>query len=355
MRRSLGLALALAAFAPAPAHAQTPPPKNSNPNQPFIFTRGVPSLGPAEVARRKARANDCAGALNYFDQALKSTIDPEVYRDRGLCHEQLGHPFPAIDDYRYYLKWRSNAPDADQIRDRLGRLEEQAGVGGRDPNASTSQSPDNPGVSAEASVGSAGVNASTSGSSKQSMADFERDEKLAAAATGSPLRESSGWILGPYFGIRYSSNVSSDLTPNGGSTVKLGTNEVLGGAIRYSFGKVSTIETEIGWVGFNDIHVSGLGLYLGYEARFAISRYTSDAIILGFGAGYERYREGDTGDILNAFLPRAKLGYRHVFGEAIGLEFHGDGSFGYYWANGQDLKLKPAPIFGGYAALVVGF
>src|SRR5262249_30185876 len=102
-------------------------------------------------------------------------------------------------------------------------------------------------------------------------------------------------------------------------------------------------------------HVSGLGLYLGYEARFAISRWTSDAIIVGFGAGYERYRAGDTGDIMNAFLPRARLGYRHVFGEAIGLELHGDGGIAKYVLNGSDLSLSWSPVFGGYVALVVGF
>jgi hypothetical protein len=94
---------------------------------------------------------------------------------------------------------------------------------------------------------------------------------------------------------------------------------------------------------------------VGYEARFAITRYTSDAIIFGFGLGYERYRDGDSGDILNNLLPRARLGYRHVFGDAIGLEIHGDGGVGYYWFNGADVKLNVSPVFGAYLALVVGF
>src|SRR5947209_7898992 len=63
-----------------------------------------------DAAHRRAKAGDCAAALDAYDVALRTSIDPALRRDRGLCHEQLGHPYPAIDDYRAYLTARPNAP-----------------------------------------------------------------------------------------------------------------------------------------------------------------------------------------------------------------------------------------------------
>ena len=62
------------------------------------------------AARARARAGDCAGALPAFDAAIRVTIEPTLRRDRGLCHEKLGDPFPAIEDYRAYLVARADAP-----------------------------------------------------------------------------------------------------------------------------------------------------------------------------------------------------------------------------------------------------
>ena len=105
------------------------------------------------------------------------------------------------------------------------------------------------------------------------------------------------------------------------------------------------------------VFAAGMGLFFGYEARFALTRWTSDALIVGFGIGYERYRGSDTGAILNNLLPRARLGYRHVFGESLGLEVTGDGGAGYYFLNDPPpgFSMSITPVFGGYIALVVGF
>src|ERR1019366_6133794 len=85
-------------------------------------------------ARARMRAGDCEGALASFDLALStSNQDPTLYRDRGLCHEKLGHPFPAVDDYRVYLTDVPDAPDAPAIRERLARLEDE--TTGRAPAA----------------------------------------------------------------------------------------------------------------------------------------------------------------------------------------------------------------------------
>jgi hypothetical protein len=74
----------------------------------------------ASAARARMRNGDCAGALDDFDLALQSsTTDPTLNRDRGLCHERLGDPYPAIDDYRAYVTAAPDAADAEGIRQRL--------------------------------------------------------------------------------------------------------------------------------------------------------------------------------------------------------------------------------------------
>jgi hypothetical protein len=66
----------------------------------------------------------CDEALEPFDAAVSSrSEDASVRRDRGVCHERLGHPAPAIEDYRAYLSMDPTAPDAASIRTRLDALE----------------------------------------------------------------------------------------------------------------------------------------------------------------------------------------------------------------------------------------
>jgi hypothetical protein len=113
--------------------------------------------------------------------------------------------------------------------------------------------------------------------------------------------------------------------------------------------------TELGYVTYSDANMSGPGLFAGYEARFGITKYTSDAIILGAGLGYEHYRAADNGGTMSAVIPRARLGYRHVFGESMGIELHGDGGMAKYFTDLQGVSIAVTPIFGGYIALVVGF
>src|SRR5580704_16264109 len=86
-------------------------------------------LGTVQVTalgRTRMRGGDCAGAIDAFDTVLRTAVDPTVNRDRGLCHEKLGHPYPAIDDYRVYLTARPEALDAEGIRQRLVQLEQSA-------------------------------------------------------------------------------------------------------------------------------------------------------------------------------------------------------------------------------------
>src|SRR4051794_22949687 len=106
-------------------------------NSQFQLRKDDPGGAESTVARSRPRSGDCAGPLPSFDAAVRITIDPSLRRDRGLCHEKLGHPYPAIEDYRAYITARPDANDADQIRDRLARLEEQTGQGG--PSSASSK------------------------------------------------------------------------------------------------------------------------------------------------------------------------------------------------------------------------
>src|SRR5580704_11205041 len=95
--------------------SNVPPPTKKQ--QPLILQKQqLGTTGYALVARSRMRNGDCAGALEAFDAAIMHSIDPTLQRDRGLCHEQLGHPYPAIDDYRAYLTAEPDAADAEGIR-----------------------------------------------------------------------------------------------------------------------------------------------------------------------------------------------------------------------------------------------
>src|SRR4051812_39053512 len=61
----------------------------------FTLNRQESGGADAQIARSRARAGDCAGALGAFDAALRNGIEPTLNRDRGLCHEKLNHPYPA--------------------------------------------------------------------------------------------------------------------------------------------------------------------------------------------------------------------------------------------------------------------
>ena len=122
MRCALATAAATGAvLGAAPAGAQ-PSPDQPRPGpaykaQPLNLQKEkLGSAGLSDVALSRMRSGDCAGALEAFDAALRTLTDPALHRDRGLCHEQLGHVYPAIDDYRAYLTEMPEAPDADGIR-----------------------------------------------------------------------------------------------------------------------------------------------------------------------------------------------------------------------------------------------
>ena len=348
---------------------------NNTPSGKIVVEQRTGSL--EALARSRAAAGDCKSALEAFDAALEYSVEPELHRDRGICHEKLGNPFPAMDDYRFYLTYRPNAQDAARIRERLEALMSENGQAPADKSAadkssdkngekisvSTSDSnstkdgkkkdPDDPNTptsedvhsdaSASVSLGNAGAD------DGKSVDTLDADERLASEADTSSLRKGKGFIIGPYFALR-------DFTKAG-----YGGGEAFGAAFRYSIGAPSSFVAELGYSTINstgsDSALGGLMLFGGYEARFGLDpRYTNALLIQG-GLGYERLSQGGTGLVASIVLPRGRFGYRHVFGPNIGLELGVDAGYAFVDILGADGAGANSGSFmiGGEVALLVGF
>ena len=372
-QRLFGLTLVLAA-APFAGVAQAAPPASTasapgpaRSSSQFSLRREEAGGADGTAARARARAGDCAGALPAFDAAVRVTIEPTLRRDRGLCHEKLGNPFPAIEDYRAYLVGRADAPDADQIRDRLARLEEQVGVGG--PSAQAVKDRDDPNGFKASSQFALGTNTSKASAASSASVDskplgpkngeqersfdyYAGQEKLADTADGSALRYGSGFILGPFVSVpRY-------FVGETGKGVKSELSYAVGAALRYSFGGAASLISEVGYAGIGQsgslTAFSGPLFFLGVELRIPISKYASDQLLLGVGPGFEHYTLTGSGGALNVLTGRGRFGYRHVFGPSVGLEITVDGGPAYFKPTGGD-DGKVVGLVGASYAVVVAF
>lgn len=364
------------------AQAQSKPAQSSSQ---FTLRRGEAAGSEAQAARGRARAGDCAGALPAFDIAIRATIDATLRRDRGLCHEKLGHPYPAIDDYRAYLQARPEAPDGDQIRQRLAALEEQVGIGaaspppkgdgaggGIDASAGGAASGSSASGSANASVSlGGGASASSSSSSSErsrvigpkageperSYDYYAKEEKLHDTAEESPLRRGSGAILGAVI-LPYRTMLFDDTYAG----------YALAGTLRYSFGANITLMGEVGYAGYGTAGRGGIGTggglitLLGLEARIPVSKFAADLILLGGGVGYERLSKsfliGSSGaagaDLAqNGITVRGRFGYRHVFGPSFGIDLLAEPGFANFFAR-DGVEAANGLTFGIGLALLIG-
>lgn len=357
-------AVPTSALAQAPAPAKPIGPSRSSSQ--FTLRRGEAGGGSIADARTKARAGDCKGALASFDVAIAATVEPTLRRDRGLCHEKLDHPYPAIDDYRAYLVARPEAPDADQIRDRLARLEASVGIGAG-PSEDRNESPSEMGFSAsgEASADGGGVKVAARSSDSSAAGEplgprageearsydyYREQEKAQEIAADSPLRLGKGFALGAFLGIpRYFffDSVTSDM------------GYAVGATLRYSTGRVLSILGEVGYAGIGQVGTSssagGPLLFVGLEARLPLNKLASDQILFGAGLDYERQVNSSSNIGINFLGGRGRIGYRHVFGPKFGLEFNFDGGYGAMIPSGVDADTIGGALMGGSIALVVGF
>jgi len=363
--RVVALVLAPLVSLSAMAEAQeTPPPKPAPAQGPsrsstqYTMRREEAGGVDAQNARARARSGDCAGALPLFDAAIGKTVEPTLRRDRGLCHEKLSHPFPAMEDYRAYLEAAADAPDSEQIRQRLNALEAQEGVGPRAAKADSGGKSD--GAYASISLGESGAGASGSASSGTTVIGpkagepahsydyYVEQEKLTDEANKSPLRYGSGFVIGPFLHMpRFFV----------GEGARGALSYGVGGTFRYATGRTVTLVSELGWAGTGvsgeSSSLSGPLVMGGVELRLPVSRYAGDHILLRGGIGYERYVVSGTRAITDDLLGRFAVGFRHVFGPAIAFEVLFDG--GPVLAIPESGDNRVNGVLGASFAFVVGF
>jgi hypothetical protein len=316
------------ASAQAPGKKYKPVPLNLQKDQ--LGTSGLPDVG-----RARMRAGDCAGALDAFDAALKSLTDPTIYRDRGICHEQLGHAYPAIDDYRTYLTAVPDAPDAEGISTRLRQLEDS--VSGKGQTASTHDDDTPPGLgesargSAHAGGGSASAEASIRLNGKASTGSTDQLEYVEPEedVLRTPLRGGAGMSLAPFFAVHkwFAGSLSRDAGDGATWT------ESVGLQFRYVFNASGALVVEAGFEHFNgttvdSVQLSGLTSLVGYELRFPLDAEYDNQILLMPALGYEHLSEsfqGSSSLSIGAFVPRLRVGLRHLIQPSTALDFSVEG------------------------------
>lgn len=287
------------------------------------------------AARAKMAAGDYDAALELFDAALRTQAeDPTLYRDCGICHEKLGHPHPAMDDYRVYLTESPDAPDADGIRERLERLEDEA-------SGRTSAGSANDDTNVPSANGGPDVPPPSSGAkdkvNPEDMTDGEDPDNS--------LRSGKGFSLAPWFSLKHYSFKDQPFAEAENWS------ESVGGQLRYSFGSPAAIVVEAGYEHFNSTVIdtaviSGLTSFAGLELRFPLNTNYDDQILLVPGVGYEHlsFSPSDPGlrqEPANAFAPRLRIGYRHMLLAGTSLDASLDAGVALFFAtNQEDLGLS---------------
>jgi tetratricopeptide (TPR) repeat protein len=272
------------------------------------------------------RRGDCAGALDAFDEALRSSVDATLYRDRGLCHEKLGHPYPAIQDYRAYLTSSPQSPDADAIGNRLRLLEDR--VAGRRPSVEADDVPP-PGLNAGA---------------------MEEEKKPAAPAsdaspppdTGddmqrSSLRDGTGWGFAAFFAGRKWIRDAAVPTVSTSETWA----ECLGAQLRYATGSHGALLLEAGYQHFNSTSIdpeviSGFTSLMAFELRIALDRSYDNQFLVAPGLGYEHLVFSPSDVSLPSYSEggltgRVRAGYRRMLGPAVALDVSLEGGWAVFF------------------------
>lgn len=273
----------------------------------------------AAEARARMRNGDCAGALDLFDQALVSSTDPTLYRDRGLCHERLGDPYPAIDDFRQYLSDSPDAADAEDIRARLARLEmdvyHHSSEATDAPPAETGPTP--------REIAEANVAADTGGGPKRDeLEEVEHDHD----EMQSSLRAGRGISLAPFFAEH------KWIVPNTSFGDSSTWSESVGLQMRYSFASQSALVLEAGYESFNATggNISGLTSQVAYEERVPLDPGYDNQLLLGAGIGFEYLVFGSQDAAFSSastwgFIPRVRFGWRHMLTASVGFDLTLDG------------------------------
>lgn len=354
MRKEAACALALAwtlaggAASAQQAPSQAPESTRKYKAQPLNLHReqlGTESLG--EAARAKMRSGDCAAALEIFDASLRTSTDPALRRDRGLCHERLGHAYPAIDDLRAYLTVVPEAADADEIRRHLVGLE-QSTMGYSSASADVPGDVEGgkhaaPTGGASAHVSGDGGHVTISASTELNGGDRDRLDYVEREddPLQTPLRRGRGYSVAPFFSAHKwwvsPARLALNHYSNDGYSFgdKSSWAECVGLEFRYSFAASSALLVDAGYEHFNstgvDIAVvSGLTAEVAYEWRYPLDAEYKNQLILAPGLGYEHLviQPGDAQSAtlsMGGFVPRIRLGWRHLLAASAGLDLSLDG------------------------------
>ncbi|MGH7269618.1 MAG: tetratricopeptide repeat protein [Polyangiaceae bacterium] len=298
------------------ANAQAPGPKSKP--QPLNLVTEPREVTEAEAAaRRLMESGDCKRALDAFDAAIALSRQPTLYRDRGFCHEKLGHPYPAIDDFRAYLTLGPpDAADRGDIRDRLDRLEDKVNGRPSKPNDDT----DVPSARATESPRAARKAAPTpAGDGVLEYVEPDPD------AIRTPLRHAAGWSLAPFFSLR--NWLGSGSPSGGGSSVWA---ECLGIQIRDAVSGGGAVVFEAGYEAFNltstdALTLGGLSLQVAYEIRVPLDPEYDNQILVVPGLGYEHLSVSPTNALfqpesIGAFVPRLRIGVRHLIKHSTAVD-----------------------------------
>lgn len=343
--------VASAQEAPAPRNPAAPKYKA----QPLNLKREqLGSVALADLGRKRMASGDCAGALDAFDAALRTSTDPTLRRDRGTCHEQLGHAYPAIDDYRAYLTASPGAPDADGIRERLEKLEQQTlgyssastdvpgdVEGGASQQSSAAHGAVEAKVSASAVVGGGGA-PGRKNEQHEGLDYVERDDDPLQTS----LKRGKGWSFAPFFSEHKWSVSPAGIANPPYSSSPFGDSgtwsESVGLEFRYSIGPSGALLLEAGYEHFNSTAidsavVSGLTSQVGFEWRFPLDPEYKNQFLLAPGLGFEHLvvQPGDaqtSSASLGAFVPRVRFGWRHLLAPSTGIDVSIDAGAGNFFS-----------------------
>jgi hypothetical protein len=336
-----------AAMASGPANAQPAPskPAPKYKSQPLNLQRQqLGSAGLPDAARARMRSGDCAGALDVFDAALETLKDPTLHRDRGLCHEKLGHVYPAIEDFRAYLTEAPDAADAAGITARLRSLKEQAG--GRDESFTTDEDDDTPpGLGDESKATKKGTKEPVKPAARSDKVDYVSPEEDALRTS---LRAGKGISVAPLVAVH-------KWLFQGATFGDRGTwSESLGIQVRDSFGPSGALVMELGYEHFNSTSIdpatiSGLTAQVAYEFRFPFDPDYDNQFLLAPGIGYEHlgfsYTDGSTPSVTKgAFVPRVRLGWRHMLQPSTAFDLSLDFGAGNFFSYGNFPYDSNAPL-----------
>jgi hypothetical protein len=317
-RYAVGALVAALTLVGGVAHAQDKPKPKYKP-QPLILRKerlGTEAF--VSAGRARMRNGDCAGALEAFDAALRTSMDPTINRDRGLCHERLGDAYPAIDDYRVYLTAEPDAPDAPSIRQRLANLEQQT-------LGHSSASSEGPEFSASAGATAATAEPGQPGQKRDRLETVEHDHEEAI----SPLRRGTGMSLGPFVALhKWFTSTESGFGDNATWS------ESIGLAFRWSVGSGGALLVEAGYEHFNETVIAtiqGLTSQVGFEFRIPLDPAYDNQFLIVPGLGYEFIEyspnqvAGASSENGGALVPRLRLGWRHMVTASSGFDLALDG------------------------------